>query len=439
MTTAVRDGSANGRPPAAPQGVAAVLEPLVSRLDARAGGRGVTLRFWDGSALPAAPGEHDPPALVFRSPDALVRMARAPGELGLARAWVSGDLDCEGDLERALDLTEQWRHAPLRASDAAVAFLAARRLGLLRRPEPPPPAAEARLSGDRHSAGRDREAITHHYDVSNDFYRRMLGETMVYSCAYFGSPADTLDQAQTRKLDLVCRKLELREGERLLDIGCGWGSLVIHAARRYGVRGVGITVSEAQADLARRRIREAGLQDRLEVRLQDYREVADGPYEKIASIGMFEHVGRDNLPRYMEQARALLGPDGLLLNHGIVRTVDAPGGVGAFTNYYVFPDGELHTQGFVLDTLERAGFEVRDDESLRPHYAETLRRWARNHDAARDLAVREIGAERERVWRLHNHGAALGFAKGRLSVHQVIAAPIGGGPDWPLRARSYPV
>ena len=218
--------------------------------------------------------EADAPALVLRDPDALVRIVRAPGELGLARAWVSGELDVDGDLERAMALTEDWRHAPLRAADALVALRAARRLGVLRRPEPEPPATEARLRGRRHSAARDAEAISHHYDVSNAFYRRMLGPTMVYSCAYFASPDDTLEEAQTRKLDLVCRKLELQPDERLLDIGCGWGSLLIHAASEYGVRGVGVTVSEQQAALARERIAQAGLTGRVEVRLQDYRDVA---------------------------------------------------------------------------------------------------------------------------------------------------------------------
>lgn len=457
--------------------VANVLRPLVERLDARApGGRTFAIRFWDDSELGTAPwqdgfgeanpinlnplagrarrsrpdesqdgfGEADPidldgPTLVLRSPDALVRIVRAPGELGIARAWVSGELDVEGDLERAIALTEQWRHAPLRPADALHALRAARRLGLLRRPEPEPPAAEARLRGRRHSAARDAAAISHHYDVSNAFYRRMLGPTMVYSCAYFASPDDTLEAAQTRKLELVCRKLELQPGERLLDIGCGWGSLLLHAAREHGVSGVGVTVSERQAQLARERIEQEGLSGRLEVRLQDYRAVADGPYDKIASIGMFEHVGRAKLPAYFGRARGLLRRGGLFLNHGIVRTVSRAPGIGSFSARYVFPDGELHTQGFVLSCIEDAGMEVLDDESLRPHYAETLRRWAANHDAHRAESVAEIGEQRERVWRLHDAGAALGFVRGALSIHQVLATPLDGSPPAPLRVRSYPV
>ena len=271
-------------------------------------------------------------------------------------------------------------------------------------------------------------------------YRAMLGPTMVYSCAYYSGEDDTLDAAQTRKLDLICRKLELQPGERMLDIGCGWGSLLIHAAREYGVRGVGVTISEQQAALARERVRESGLSDRIEIRLQDYREVTDGPYDKIASIGMFEHVGRDQLARYFGGVRGLLAADGLFLNHGIVRTRPQPMGDRSFTRRYVFPDGELHTQGVVIGEIEAAGLEVRDDESLRPHYARTLRDWGTNLDAWRAQAIAEVGAERERVWRLHNAGASLGFARGALSVHQVIAAPLDRrAATPPLRVRAYDV
>ena len=419
-------------------GVARVFAPLIARLDARSPQpRGFALRFWDGSELPAAPGAPDPPALIFRSPDALVAIIRAPGELGFSRAWVSGTLDVDGDLERAFTLTEGLRHVRPQAGDALRALRVVRRLGLLRRPVPEPPSCEARLQGRRHSRARDRDAITHHYDVSNDFYRRMLGPTMVYSCAYFASASESLDDAQMRKLDLICRKLELREGERLLDIGCGWGSLLIHAAREYGVRGVGVTVSEAQAELARERVRQAGLQDRLEIRLQDYRETQDGPYDKIASIGMFEHVGAENLALYLEHTHALLRPDGLFLNHGIVRPRPQPMNPDSFTIRYVFPDGELHTQGTVIQAYEAAGFELRDDESIRMHYAQTLRCWARNLDAHREEAIAEIGPERERVWRLHNVGAAIGFERGGLSVHQALLAPLEGAASAPLRQRSY--
>ncbi|HEY5144082.1 MAG TPA: cyclopropane-fatty-acyl-phospholipid synthase family protein [Solirubrobacteraceae bacterium] len=439
MSTVARDAlqppSVSSRPAA---GVAAVLAPLIGRLDTRAPQpRGFTLRFWDGSELPAAAGAPDPPVLIFRSPDALVYLLRSPGELGFSRAWVSGALDVDGDLARAFILTDTFRRAPLEAGDALPALRAIRRLGLLRRPVPPPPECEAQLGGRRHSKERDRAAISHHYDVSNEFYRRMLGPTMVYSCAYFASQGESLDEAQTRKLDLICRKLELREGERLLDIGCGWGSLLIHAAREYGVRGVGVTVSQAQAELARECVREAGLQDRLEIRPQDYRETDDGPYDKIASIGMFEHVGAANLALYLERTHALLEPGGLFLNHGIVRPRPRPMDPDSFTVRYVFPDGELHSQGHVIEAYEAAGFELRDDESLRQHYAQTLRCWAQNMDAHRAENVAEIGEERERVWRLHNVGAAIGFERGGLSIHQALLAPLAGAAAAPLRVRSF--
>jgi cyclopropane-fatty-acyl-phospholipid synthase len=441
MATAVRSATEPDRGAPAPRGAAAQLAPLVERFDSRApGGRRFGIRLWDGSELPPGPGAAgDAPWLVLRRREALRRILGAPGELGLSRAWVAGDLDVDGDLFDAMALTEEYRHGAAEPGDLLAALRAARRLGVLRHRPPPPPAVEARLRGRLHSAERDRAAISHHYDISNEMYRAMLGPTMVYSCAYYASDEDTLDSAQTRKLDLICRKLELREGERLLDIGCGWGSLLIHAARDYGVRGVGVTISEQQAALARERVRDSGLADRIEIRLQDYRDVTDGPYDKIASIGMFEHVGREQLARYFGGVRGLLAPHGLFLNHGIVRTAPQPMGDRSFTRRYVFPDGELHTQGVVIAEIEAAGMELRDDESLRPHYARTLRDWATNLDAWREQAIAEIGAERERVWRLHNAGASLAFARGTLSVHQVIAAPLRSAAAPPLRVRAYPV
>ncbi len=445
MTTTTRGVLRSPRAAAPPSGVAAAVAPLVRRFDSRAeDGRAFGIRFWDGSELPPTAAGCDggtaAPWLVLRRPDALRRIVSAPGELGLSRAWVAGELDVDGDLMRAMVLTEEYRHAPVQPSDALVALHVARRLGLLRHRPPEPPAAEARLRGRLHSTARDRAAISHHYDVSNEMYRAMLGPTMVYSCAYYSGEDDTLDAAQTRKLDLICRKLELQPGERLLDIGCGWGSLLIHAAREYGVRGVGVTISEQQAALARVRVRESGFADRIEVRLQDYRDVADGPYDSIASIGMFEHVGRGQLARYLSGVRRLLSDGGLFLNHGIVRTSPQPPSDRSFSRRYVFPDGELHTQGVVIAELEAAGLEVRDDESLRAHYARTLRDWSVNLDAWRERAIAEVGAERERVWRLHNAGASLAFERGSLSVHQVLAAPLGpGGGAPPLRVRAYTV
>jgi cyclopropane-fatty-acyl-phospholipid synthase len=307
------------------------------------------------------------------------------------------------------------------------------RLGALSLRGPAIPESEARLAGGRrHSVRRDRAAVRHHYDVSNAFYRLVLGPTMVYSCAYFGSPDDTLEEAQERKLEVICRKLRLQPGERLLDVGCGWGSLVLHAAREHGIRAVGVTLSQPQAELARERIRDAGLSDRCEIRVADYREVDDGPYDKVASVGMYEHVGRARLAEYVGRVKRLLRPGGLFLNHGIVRAVPRPWDRHSFIARYVFPDGELHPVGTVIETMERAGLEIRDDESLREHYALTLHRWVANLAANREAAIAEAGEERERIWRLYMTGSALAFEAGEISVHQVLAAKAGAPHGLPL-------
>ena len=295
------------------------------------------------------------------------------------------------------------------------------------------PASEAPIGGGRrHSITRDRDAVRHHYDVSNAFYRMVLGPTLVYSCAYFATPDEDLDAAQTRKLELICRKLRLQPGDRLLDVGCGWGSLVLHAAREHGVRAVGVTLSEPRPSLARERIRAAGMEDRCEIRVADYREVDDGPYDKVASVGMYEHVGRTQLAHYVARVGELLREGGLFLNHGIVRAVPNPWGRHSFIARYVFPDGELCPVGAVVDAMERNGFEVRDDESLREHYALTLRRWVGNLAANREAAIAEAGEERERVWRLYMTGAAMSFEEGDISVHQVLAAKPGAPHALPL-------
>jgi cyclopropane-fatty-acyl-phospholipid synthase len=414
---------------------AATLAPLLRVLSTRLPGGAFPygLRFWDGSELDAGA----PVTLVVRSPRALAYLAREPNQLGLGRAWVAGDLDVDGDLELALELGERFRGLRLGWRERAAALRAARRIGALRLQAPPVPAAEARLSGRLHSRGRDRAAVRHHYDVSNRFYRMVLGPSMVYSCAYFTSPADTLEDAQERKLDVICRKLHLREGERLLDVGCGWGSLLIHAAKRYGVRATGVTLSQPQAVLARERIAEADVADRCDVRVADYREVDDGPYDKVASVGMYEHVGASMLGEYMARVRELLRPGGLFLNHGIVRSTPRPWDEHSFIARYVFPDGELHSVGTVVAAMERAGLEVRDDESLREHYALTLRRWVANLERHRDEAITEAGREREAVWRLYMTGSALAFDRGEISVHQVLAAAPGGPHDLPLAWRAW--
>ncbi|MFI9563217.1 class I SAM-dependent methyltransferase [Streptomyces rishiriensis] len=407
----------------------------------------VRLRAWDGSQA----GPPGAPALVVRNRRALRRLLFKPGELGLARAWVAGDLDVEGDLYTALDLVSGllWE----RGEDARTLARALRdpefrtaARGLLRLAGPPlppaPPREEIRRTGHLHTRRTDRRAVSHHYDVGNDFYALVLGPSMVYSCAYWESADGALEDAQRDKLELVCRKLDLSPGQRLLDVGCGWGSMAVHAAREHGVRVVGITLSQEQAAYARKRVAEAGLTDRVEIRVQDYRDVADGPFDAISSIGMAEHVGSD---RYLEYARvlyALLKPGGRLLNHQIARRPqrdESAYGVDAFIDAYVFPDGELAPVGTTVGHLERAGFEVRDLESIREHYALTLRRWVGRLEEAWDRAVRLTSPGRARVWRLYMAASAVAFERNRIGVNQILAVrtPGSGDSGMPLRARTW--
>jgi cyclopropane-fatty-acyl-phospholipid synthase len=396
----------------------------------------LNVRCWDGSELRGAPGA---PTLVVRNRRALRRFIYSPNELGLARAYVSGDLDIEGDIYAALDFPSTLPARPdLVLDKVAMAGLIASvaRLGVLGLP-PKPPAEESKVRGALHSLGRDREVVSYHYDVGNDFYRLLLGPSLVYSCAYFETPTTTLEDAQTAKLDLICRKLELRPGMRLLDVGCGWGSLAIHAASTYGVDVVGVTISTEQAALARERVTAAGLEGSVEIRLQDYREIVDGAYDAISSVGMAEHVGRDQLPRYAEILHGLLVPGGRLLNHAIARGpaagADKPH-PRSFLARYVFPDGELQPLATHVGVLEDAGFEVRDVEVLREHYALTCRAWVCNLEEHWDDAVRATSSGRARVWRLYLAGSALGFEQRRVGVNQVLARKAGaaGGPN-PLR------
>jgi cyclopropane-fatty-acyl-phospholipid synthase len=309
------------------------------------------------------------------------------------------------------------------------------RAGALRPARLPLPPEEVRLRGRMHSRSRDAAAISHHYDVSNDFYRLVLGPALTYSCAYFASADSSLEDAQKDKHELICRKLRLRPGERLLDVGCGWGTLAIHAASRFDANVVGVTISKRQAELAAKRVSEAGVADRVQIRLRDERDVDDGPYDAIASVGMFEHVGRERLAEYFSHLWALLRPQGRLLNHGIAKPPE-PGRKrrSTFVNRYVFPDGELHEVGTVISLMQRLGFEVRDVESLREHYALTLRRWVANLEAARDEAVELVGEGRYRVWRLYMAASARMMEAGRIQVHQVLAVrPDAGASGIPLR------
>jgi cyclopropane-fatty-acyl-phospholipid synthase len=395
----------------------------------------VALRAFDDSSL----GLPDAPTtLVIRSPDAIRRILTAPGELGLGRAYVAGDLDVEGDLFFGLTALRD-RIPKLGPSQLAQV---ARLVGLeALRPLSPPP-EEARLHGRRHSKQRDAAAIAHHYDVSNDFYRLVLGPSMTYSCAVWPSVDASLEEAQAAKYELICRKLDLQEGSRLLDVGCGWGGMAMHAAREHGVRAVGVTLSRAQVEWAQKAVAEAGLADRVEIRYQDYRDVVDGPFDAISSIGMFEHVGLRNLGVYFDRLYSLLRPGGRLLNHGIARPA-RPGRMRtparirrrSFIDRYVFPDGELHELGAVVSRMQASGFEVRHLEGLREHYALTLRAWVANLERSWDDAVLEAGEARARIWRLYMAASALNFQAGRTQIHQVLGLKNDAASRFPLRPR----
>ncbi|MGE3621208.1 MAG: class I SAM-dependent methyltransferase [Acidimicrobiia bacterium] len=392
----------------------------------------ISVEAYDGSRILAI---DSTATLVIRSPDAIPRILYAPGELGLGRAYVAGDLDVEGDIFAALSLRDRLPDLHLRPHHLADL---ARLAGKEHLRPIPPPAEEARLHGRRHSPDRDAAAIAHHYDVSNRFYDIVLGPSLTYSCAVFSSPDDTLEQAQANKYELISRKLDLRPGMRLLDVGCGWGGMVLHAAAHHGVSAVGITVSKAQAERANQRIAAAGLADRAEVRVQDYREVTDGPFDAVSSIGMFEHVGKAHLAEYFDKLRSLLRPQGRLLNHGISRPRPGRSRLGrrSFVDRYVFPDGELHEVGSTVTALHEAGFEVRHLENLREHYALTLRRWVANLERHWDEAVAEVGAPRARIWRLYMAASALNFEANRNQIHQALAvATTRGASGMPLRPR----
>jgi cyclopropane-fatty-acyl-phospholipid synthase len=416
---------------------------------------GVPFRFsaYDGSTA----GPTDSPIHVhLRNQRGLSYLLTAPGDLGMARAYVSGDLTVEGvhpgDPYEALLLLQH--EVGMKIPPPAEAFQIVRGLGWSYLKPPPPPPQEALpkwrrlLEGFRHSKGRDADAIHHHYDVSNRFYELVLGPSMTYSCAVWsGADDDTLESAQAAKYELICRKLDLRDGMRLLDVGCGWGGMAMHAARHHGVRSVGVTLSRRQFEYAQKAVAEAGLADRVEVRLQDYRAVRDGPFDAISSIGMFEHVGLRNLSVYFRRLHDLLVPRGRLLNHGIsrpARVIAQPGrrrprtpsrlGRRSFVGRYVFPDGELHEVGAVISAMQGAGFETRHDENLREHYGLTLRAWVENLERSWDEAVAEVGPERARIWRLYMAASALNFEAGSIQVHQVLGIrPRRGDSGMPLR------
>ncbi|MFZ0768363.1 MAG: cyclopropane-fatty-acyl-phospholipid synthase family protein [Acidimicrobiales bacterium] len=417
---------------------------------------------YDGSvAEPTVLSSANSVTLKILRRDAISRILTHPGELGLARAYVAGDIDVDGDLDPLFELElPPLRHllnaTNVRSLLAVVGTSAIRPLT--------PPSIEAKPRGVLHSKSRDRQAVTHHYDVSNRFYEMVLGPSMTYSCAVFATPEDTLEQAQARKVDLVARKLDLQPGMRLLDIGSGWGAMAIHAARHYGVSVVGVTLSEPQRRYATDQAKLAGVSDLVEFRLQDFRDVKDGPFDAVSSIGMSEHVGRKSLPNYTQIIWELLKPGGRFLNHAIGRPVShdddpqptrtrelsrqmqialgmrGPSKTGSqFIERYVFPDGELHEVGTMVSLFQAHGFEVRHVESLREHYALTLRRWVDNLMKRFDEAVDEVGVERARVWRLYMAGSAVGFERHHLEIHQILSVrPDEGKSGMPLRPNFEP-
>jgi cyclopropane-fatty-acyl-phospholipid synthase len=388
--------------------------------------------------------------------EALTRVLTHPGELGLARAYVAGDIDVDGDMDALFELRVPSIRQLLKVNNvrsllSVVGTSALRPIA--------PPRIEARQRGALHSRSRDRQAISHHYDVSNHFYEMVLGPSMTYSCAVFKKPDDTLETAQARKVDLVARKLDLKPGTRLLDVGCGWGAMAIHAAKNYGASVVGVTLSAPQQQYASAQARLAGVSDLVEFRIQDFRDVSDGPFDAISSIGMSEHVGRRSLDAYTQTLFNLLRPGGRFLNHAIGRPVSSdpdpdpsrlsefirqtqiamglrgPSKIGSpFIERYVFPDGELHEVGTMVSMFQAHGFEVRHLESLREHYARTLRLWVDNLTKRFDEAVEEVGSERARVWRLYMAGSAVGFEHHHLEVHQVLCVrPEGALSDMAFR------
>jgi cyclopropane-fatty-acyl-phospholipid synthase len=377
------------------------------------------LRFWDGTELPAtSPGG---PNFTVRSPKAVAHLLRAPGQLGLGRAYAAGELEAD-DLDRVIGLLDGFRAPPIdRATRLRLTLAALQAYGLTRPPRIP--ASELRPHGRRHSRDRDARAVRHHYDVSNDFFALFLDESLTYSCALFSQGASTLEEAQDAKRELVCKKLALQDGQRVLDVGCGWGSFVIHAAARHGVQAVGITLSPAQAELAWRRVAEAGLAGRVEIRVMDYRDLGTRTgerYDAIASIGMVEHVGANQIDVYAAQLAGLLEPGGRLLNHGIARLRHGDPEAGPFSERYVFPDAApLHVSRVTL-ALERAGIEPLHVEGLRQDYVDTLSEWIERLDANRGEAERLAGSERVRVWRLYLRAARNGFATGFTSIFQVL-------------------
>jgi len=396
--------------------------------------RDFQVRFWDGTSWGA---ERQPRfTLVLKHPGALRAMFSRPSELTLGEAYVYDDFDIEGDIEAIFELAD---YLLQQERSFGTSFdLAKRRQKLPVNNRAHKNREPANFRGSVHSRDRDRQAISYHYDLPADFYALWLDQRMVYSCAYFATPKEDLDLAQERKLDYICRKLRLLRGDRLLDIGCGWGGLIMHAVAHYGVEAVGITLSVPQAKLAQQRLRESGLSDRCRVEVSDYRDMQLGqPYDKIVSVGMCEHVGEAFLPEYFSRAYELLRPGGVFLNHGIAYSSTYRRQGPSFSDRYVFPDADLVPINVTIRAAELSGFEVRDLESLREHYALTLHQWVRRLEAHAEEARRITDDRTYRIWRLYMAGSAHGFRTDRLNVYQTLLAKPRGDSGLPLTREDW--
>jgi cyclopropane-fatty-acyl-phospholipid synthase len=382
-----------------------------------------------------------PVKITVRSPAAVAYLAQAPGGLGLARAYVAGQLDVEGDMYEALARMTKAQSISMTVAEKLrlLQALGGPKLLVHRMPAPPQEVTQTRrwLTGRLHSKTRDAQAISHHYDVSNQFYEWVLGPTMAYTCACYPSENATLEEAQVNKFDLVARKLGLHEGMRLLDVGCGWGGMVMHAAREYGVKAIGVTLSAEQAAWGQAAIEREGLSKLAEIRHLDYRDVPETGFDAVSSIGLTEHIGKANLPAYFAFLLGKLKTGGRVLNHCITRpdNKQPPIRKNGFINRYVFPDGELEGPGYLISLMTDTGFEVRHEENLREHYAKTLHAWCDNLDAHWDEAVAEVGMGTARVWRLYMAGSRLGFDRNHIELHQVLGVKLAadGTSGMPLR------
>ena len=373
-------------------------------------------------------------ALRINSPRALARLATAPGTLGLARAYVTGEIEVEGDLYELLNAMADLTINDITRADQI--RLARKMLPIWLRHRQPPPDLEYRPPGRLHSKTRDSKAIAHHYDVSNRFYGWVLGPSMAYTCAVYPTASSTLEEAQTAKHELVAQKLALEPGMRLLDVGCGWGGMVMHAAAEHGVKALGVTLSRNQAEWAQAEIERRGLSGLAEVRYCDYRDAPESHFDAISSIGLTEHIGKNNLPSYFASLSTRLRPEGRLLNHCITQPrTPSKRKLDPFIARYVFPDGQLEPVGLIISEMNDAGFEVRHEENLREHYALTLHAWGRNLADNWDAAVAEVGIGRARVWRLYMAACALGFERDNIQLHQVLGVRVSsrGGSGFPLR------